>query len=73
MKKYDLDHNKIINLSEAEAIQKAYKANPQDPLLKQYDIDKNGELSDAEIMKISPPKAPPAKPKADNPKKGKKK
>jgi len=54
--KYDLDQNKLINVTEAMAIQQAYKNNPQDPMLKKYDTDKNADLSDAEITKISPPK-----------------
>ncbi len=65
--KYDLDKNKLINVDEAMAIQSAYKSNPQDPMLKKYDTDKNSELSDAEIMKISPPKPTPPKPKAAKP------
>ena len=78
LKKYDLDKNKIINLSESQAIQEAYEKNPQDPMLKKYDTDKNAKLSDGEIMKISPPPPAPPKPKAKPkakpapPKKGKK-
>jgi hypothetical protein len=64
MKKYDLDRNKILNVTESRMIQDAYKANPQDPLLKKYDINKDAQLSDAEIMKISPPPPAPPKPKA---------
>jgi hypothetical protein len=58
-------------VTEARAIQDAFIANPQDPLLKRYDTDKNGKISDAEIMKIIPPPPAPAKPKAA-PKKPKK-
>jgi hypothetical protein len=32
-------------------------------LLKKYDTDKNGKISDAEIMKITPPPPTPKKPK----------
>ena len=64
MKKYDLDQNKILNVTEARTIQEAYKNNPQDPLLKKYDANKDAQLSDAEIMKISPPPPAPPKPKA---------
>ena len=67
MKKYDLDKNKLINVEEAMAIQSACKSNPQDPMLKKYDTDKNGELGDAELMKITPPKPTPPKPKAAKP------
>ena len=67
LKKYDLDKNKLINVTEAMAIQQAYKDNPQDPMLKKYDTDKNADLSDAEIMKISPPKPMPPKPKPAKP------
>jgi hypothetical protein len=71
LKKFDLDHSKTFNVTEARAIQDAFIANPQDPLLKRYDTDKNGKISDAEIMKIIPPPPAPAKPKAA-PKKPKK-
>ena len=64
MKKYDTDHNKILNVTESRMIQDAYKANPQDPLLKKYDANKDAQLSDAEIMKIMPPPPAPPKPKA---------
>jgi hypothetical protein len=64
LKKYDLDKNRIINLSEAQAIQEAYEKNPQDPMLKKYDLDKNAKLSDGEVMKIVPPPPAPPKPKA---------
>lgn len=73
MAKYDLDKNKIINVDETIKIREAYRDNPQDPMLKQYDTNKDSTLSDAEIMKISPPKAPPAKPKPAKPAPGKKK
>jgi hypothetical protein len=71
LKKYDLDRSKTFNVTEGRTIQDAYVANPQDPLLKKYDTDKNGKISDAEIMKIVPPPPAPAKPKAA-PKKPKK-
>lgn len=64
LKKYDLDRSKTFNVTEGRTIQDAYIANPQDPLLKKYDTDKNGKISDAEIMKIIPPPPAPAKPKA---------
>ena len=63
MKKYDLDHNKNFNVTEARTIQDDFKNNPQDPLLKKYDADKNGLISDTEIMKITPPPPTPPKPK----------
>ncbi len=63
LKKYDLDHSKTFNVTEARAIQEAYIANPQDPLLKKYDSDRNGKISDSEIMKIIPPPPAPAKAK----------
>lgn len=72
LKKYDLDQNRIINLSEAQTIQKAYQDNAEDPLLKKYDTNKDAKLSDAEIMKIVPPPPAPAKRKPA-PKKPKKK
>lgn len=71
LKKYDLDHSKSLNVTEARTIQDAFAANPQDPLLKKFDTDKNGKISDAEVMKIIPPPPTPAKPKAA-PKKPKK-
>ena len=64
LKKFDLDHSKTFNVTEARTIQDAFIANPQDPLLKRYDSDKNGKISDAEIMKIIPPSPTPPKPKA---------
>lgn len=73
MAKYDLDKNKILNVDETIKIRDAYRDNPQDPMLKKYDTNKDSKLSDAEIMKISPPKAPPAKPKPAKPAPGKKK
>lgn len=67
LKKFDVDHSKTFNVTEARAIQDAYIANPLDPMLKKYDADRNGKISDAEIMKIIPPPPTPAKPKP-NPK-----
>lgn len=52
MAKYDLDHNGRINVEEGEAMKKAFEKDPNDPLLKPLDTDKNGMLSDEEIMAI---------------------
>jgi len=50
--KYDVDHNRKLNVEEGEAVRKDYAKNPNDPLLKPYDTDHDGILSDAEIMAI---------------------
>jgi len=80
--KYDLDHNDNLDVSESEALRKAYEKNPADPLLKSFDTDSDAKMSDQEIMKIvypnGVPKAKPkakakAKPKAKPAPKGKKK
>jgi len=50
--KYDVDHNGKLNVEEGESVRKAYAKNPNDPLLKPFDKDHDGILSDAEIMAI---------------------
>ena len=60
--KYDLDHNGILNVEESANIASAYRANPNDPMLKPFDTDHDGKLSDKEIMAIPAPKGA-AKPK----------
>lgn len=59
--KYDLDHNGVLNVEEAAAIASAFRQNPNDPMLKPFDTDHDGKLSDKEIMAIPAPK--PAAPK----------
>jgi len=54
--KYDLDHNGILNVDEAEAIVRDFRLNPNDPILKPFDTDHDGKLSDKEIMAIPAPK-----------------
>lgn len=63
LKRFDLDNNKIINVDESMAIQEAYRSNPEDPMLKKYDKNKDSQLSDVEIMQVNPPKVAPVKPK----------
>ena len=60
--KYDLDHNGILNVEEAEDIARAFRQNPNDPMLKPFDTDHDGKLSDKEIMALPAPKGA-AKPK----------
>ena len=64
--KYDLDHNRKLNVEEGEAIRKDYAKTPNDPLLKPYDTNHDGVMSDAEIMAIpatTKASASPKKPK----------
>jgi len=63
--KYDTDHNGILNVEEGEAIARAFRQNPNDPMLKPFDTDHDGKLSDKEIMAIPAPKGT-AKPKSKN-------
>lgn len=68
--KYDLDHNCKLNVEEADAIRKDFAKTPNDPLLKPFDTDQDGSLSDAEIMAIPASKGAAAprknKPGKDN-------
>ncbi|KAB2640486.1 MAG: hypothetical protein DVB26_05900 [Verrucomicrobia bacterium] len=50
--KYDVDQNRKINVEEGEAVRKDYAKTPSDPLLKPYDTNHDGVMSDAEIMAI---------------------
>ena len=50
--KYDKDHNGRLNVEEGDAIRKDFAKNPNDPLLKPFDTNHDGTLSDAEIMAI---------------------
>jgi len=64
--KYDLDHNGKLNVEEGDAIRRDFAKNPDDPLLKPFDTDHDGTLSDAEIMAIPATKGGRA-PKKDEP------
>jgi phosphate/sulfate permease len=52
--KYDADHNGVLNVEEGETVRKDFAKNPNDPLLKPFDTNKDAVLSDAEIMAIRP-------------------
>jgi hypothetical protein len=60
---YDADHNGTLNVEEGETVRKAFAKDPNDPLLKPFDTNKDGVLSDAEIMAIRPTGAGAAKKK----------
>jgi hypothetical protein len=65
--KYDLDHNKNLDVSESETLVRAYERNPEDPMLKPFDTDHDGKMSDPELMKIVYPNGQPQpKPKKGN-------
>ena len=64
--KYDVDHNGKLNVEEGDAIRRDFAKNPDDPLLKPFDTDHDGTLSDAEIMAIPATKGGRA-PKKDEP------
>jgi hypothetical protein len=52
--KYDSDHNGNLNVDEGNDLRKDFAKDPNDPLLKPFDTNKDGTLSDAEIMAIRP-------------------
>jgi hypothetical protein len=58
---YDADHNGTLNVEEGATVRKAFAKDPNDPLLKPFDTNKDGVLSDAEIMAIRPTGAGAAK------------
>ena len=64
--KYDKNSNGILDADEKAAIQKDFVATPTDPLLKPFDTNNDGKLSDDEIAAISATKP------VDTPKKKKK-
>lgn len=70
--KYDTNNDAVLSAAEIAAIRKDYAANKEDALLKVYDVDADGKLSDNEISAIPITKtiAPDAPAKK---KKGKKK
>jgi hypothetical protein len=49
---YDTNHNGFLESAEIDAIRQAYRKDLNSKLLKQYDIDSNEELSNAEIAAI---------------------
>jgi Ca2+-binding EF-hand superfamily protein len=51
IKKYDKNGNGFIDADEVEAIQKAFKA---DPDLKRFDTNGDGKLDGAEVSAINP-------------------
>lgn len=67
MAKYDVDHNGNLDVTESGKLASDYEKNPQDPIIKPFDTDSDGKMSDQEIMKIIYPNGEPkpaAKPKA---------
>ena len=63
--KYDADHNGVLNVEESAALRKDFAKTPDDPLLKPFDTNKDGALSDAEIMAIRPTQGAGAQKKKD--------
>ncbi len=60
--KYDVNTNGVLDLSEKDVIKADYAKDPSNPLLKPFDINNDGKLSDDEISMI------PATKTADAPK-----
>ena len=59
--KYDADHNGKLNVEEGDTVRRDFAKTPNDPLLKPFDTNKDGALSDAEIMAIRPTQGAAAK------------
>ena len=67
--KYDKNYNGILDADEKAAILKDFAATPADPLLKPFDTNNDGKLSDDEIAAIpatKPADAPAKKHKKKN-------
>ena len=50
--KYDTNANGKLDAPEKDALLKAFAKNPEDPLLKPYDLNADGKLSDDELAAI---------------------
>jgi hypothetical protein len=59
MATYDVDKNGNLDVSESGKLASNYEKNPQDPIIKPFDTDSDGKMSDSEIMKILYPNGAP--------------